>query len=241
MQVDLDDHSVCGPGGLLERLDSLPDPRSRHGRRHPLGGLLVIAAAAVLTGARSYAAIGQFAKKIPQATRKRLGIWQRPYSGWCVAPGETTIRMLLQRLDADQLDRAVGEWLAEQADDQDPLAVDGKILKGARADGGRQVHLFAALTHDSGTIVAQRQVPAGTNETTQLAPLLEPVDLAGRIITADALHTTQAEAAWLVDHHADYVLTVKGNTPGLVTAIDHLPTGAFSPGVLDQEPRPRPG
>ncbi len=69
---------------------------------------MVTAAAAVLTGGRSHAAIGQFAKKVPQATRKRLGIWQRPYSDWCVAPGETTIRMLLQRLDADQLDRAIG-------------------------------------------------------------------------------------------------------------------------------------
>src|SRR6266700_934873 len=75
-----------------------PDPRSRYGRRHPLGGLVVTAAAAVLTGGRSHAAIGQFAKKVPQATRKRLGIWQRPYSDWCVAPGETTIRMLLPRI-----------------------------------------------------------------------------------------------------------------------------------------------
>jgi len=230
--MDMDDHSVCGPGGLLERLGCLPDPRSRHGRRHPLGGLLVIAAAAVPAGARSYAAIGQFSKKVPQATLKRLGIWQRPYSDWWVAPGETTLRMVLQRLDANQLDRTVGDWLAEQADDQGPLAVDGKTLKGARTSHG-QVHLFAALTHNTSTIVAQRQVPADTNETTQLAPLLEPVRLAGRVVTADALHTTPAEAAWLLDHDADYVLTVKGNQPGLAAAIDQLPTSAFSPRAHD--------
>jgi hypothetical protein len=109
--------------------------------------------------------------------------------------------------------------------------VDGKVLKGARGDDGRRVQLFAALAHDSGVVVAQRQVPATTNETTQLAPLLEPLDLAGRIITADALHTNEVEAAWLVDHHADYVLTVKGNQPGLVKAIDQLPTSAFPPGA----------
>ncbi len=78
MQVELDDGSVYGPGGLLERLGRLPGPRSRHGRRHPLGGLLAIAAAAVLAGARSFAAIGQFSKGVPPATLARLGTWRRP-------------------------------------------------------------------------------------------------------------------------------------------------------------------
>jgi hypothetical protein len=56
MDVELDDVSVGGPGGLVERLRALTDPRSRHGRRHALAGVLAIAAAAVLAGARSYTA-----------------------------------------------------------------------------------------------------------------------------------------------------------------------------------------
>jgi predicted transposase YbfD/YdcC len=52
------------------------------------------------------------------------------------------------------------------------------------------------LTHDSGTVLAQRAVAATTNETTQLAPLLDGVDLAGRVVTADALHTTAGEARY---------------------------------------------
>jgi len=79
----------------------------RHGRRHPLGGLLAIAAAAVLAGARSFAAIGQFSKGVPQATLARLGTWRRPYSDWHVAPSETTLRWVLQQLDADELDRVL--------------------------------------------------------------------------------------------------------------------------------------
>src|SRR6266540_125250 len=151
MRVDLDDHSVCGPGGLLERLDSLPDPLAarpaaspgRAGGHRRRGGP---DRRPFLRGDRTVRQEG------PPGDPQTAGDLAAAYSGWCVAPGETTIRMLPQRLDADQLDRAVGAWLAEQADDQGPLAVDGKILKGARADGGRQVHLFAALTHDSGTI-----------------------------------------------------------------------------------------
>ncbi len=230
MQVNLDDGSVHGPGGLLERLGQLPDPRGRRGRRHPLPGLLVIAAVAVLAGARSFAAIGQLSRKLPQATLARLGTWQRPYSTWHVAPSETTLRSVLQQLDADELDRVVGGWLAEQAAaGRGPIAVDGKVLRVARQPGGHQVHLFAALAHDRGTVLAQRKVDAQTNETTQLAPLLEQVDLAGRVVTADALHTNPAEARWLVERGADYVLTVKGNQPGLVAAIDQMTPDAFSP------------
>src|SRR6266545_3771251 len=142
VQVNLDDGSVHGPGGLLERLGQLPDPRGRRGRRHPLPGLLVIAAVAVLAGARSFAAIGQLSRKLPQATLARLGTWQRPYSTWHVAPSETTLRSVLQQLDADELDRVVGGWLAEQAAaGRGPIAVDGKVLRVARQPGGHQVHL----------------------------------------------------------------------------------------------------
>jgi len=109
--------------------------------------------------------------------------------------------------------------------------VDGKVLRGARGPGGHQVHLLAALAHDSGTVLAQRAVAATTNETTQLAPLLDGVDLAGRVVTADALHTTPGEARYLIGRDADYVLTVKGNQPGLVTAIDRLAPEVFSPGA----------
>jgi len=229
VQVNLDDGSVTGPGGLLERFGQLPDPRGRRGRRHSLAGLLVIAAAAVLAGGRSFAAIGQFSRTLPQATLARVGAWQRPYSSWHVAPSETTLRCVLQQVDADELDRVVGGWLAEQAAaDRGPIAVDGKVLRGAR-QGGHQVHLFAALAHDSGMVLAQRKVDATTTETTQLEPLLDEVDLAGRVVTADALHTNPAEARWLVERGADYVLTVKGNQPGLVAAIDRLAPEVFPP------------
>ena len=63
-------------------------------------------------------------------------------------------------------------------------------------------------------------------------PLLEPLDLQGKVVTADALHTQAKHARWLVDDkHADYLLTVKGNQPGLQAQIDRLAPDAFSPGA----------
>jgi len=169
VNVDLDDGSVTGPGGLLERLQTLTDPRAPRGKRHQLVGLLAIAAAAVLGGARSYTAIAESAKELHAATLQRLGCWRRPYSDCWIPPSEATLRRTLQQVDADALDRVVGDWLAQQplasgADQPAAVAVDGKTLRGAVGPDGRQVHLLAALAHGAGTVLAQRRVDAKTNE-----------------------------------------------------------------------------
>ena len=63
-----------------------------------------------------------------------------------------------------------------------------------------------------------------TNEITQFAPLLEPLDLAGAVVTADALHTQREHAEFLVPRkHAHYILIVKGNQPGLHAQLANLP------------------
>ncbi len=236
VDVERDGDAVTGPGGLLERLGALTDPRARRGKRHQLAGVLAIAAAAVLSGARSYTAIAEFARELEAATLARLGCWRRPYSSVYVAPSEPTLRRTLQQVDADELDRVVGGWLAAQQPAQETgqpeaVAVDGKTLRGAVDAAGRQVHLLAALAHGSGAVLAQRRVDAKSNEITGFRPLLDQVELAGKVVTADALHTQVAHARYLVRRQADYVLTVKDNQPGLVATIDHLPPSVFSPGA----------
>jgi predicted transposase YbfD/YdcC len=86
------------------------------------------------------------------------------------------------------------------------------------------VHLLAAMTHDSGIVVAQREVEGKTNEITCFQPLLSTLDMAGVVVTADALHTQRAHARHLVEElGADHVLTVKENQPILFAQLDALP------------------
>src|SRR4051812_50088371 len=53
--------SVAQSIRLLQALSAVPDPRRRRGRRYSLQSILLIAVSAVLAGARSYAAIGDWA------------------------------------------------------------------------------------------------------------------------------------------------------------------------------------
>jgi predicted transposase YbfD/YdcC len=85
------------------------------------------------------------------------------------------------------------------------------------------VHLLAAMTHDSGIVVAQQEVGDKTNEITCFQPLLDTIGLTGVVVTADAMHTQRAHASYLVEQRsADYILIVKANQPHLFTQLDTL-------------------
>jgi predicted transposase YbfD/YdcC len=206
---------------LLAYLATITDPRARAGRRHPLVAILVLAAAAVLAGARSFAAIAEWAAEAPQPVRAALGARRDPLTGrwvWTV-PTESTIRRTLARLDAEALAAAIGAWLADR-DHHDQrrraVAVDGKTLRGARRDG-RGVHLLAAMDHATRAVLAQQQVNGAPGEVPAFQPLLARLDLAGVVVTADALHTHPAAAEYLVTgKQAHYLFVVKANQPTLL-------------------------
>jgi predicted transposase YbfD/YdcC len=109
------------------------------------------------------------------------------------------------------------------------VAVDGKTLRGS-ADQGKPVHLLAALDHDTGTVLAQRRVEAKTNEVTGFRPLLEQVELTGRVVTADAMHCQREHARWLVeDAGADYLLSPRTTSRVWSRRSAAPPRGAFPP------------
>ena len=215
---------------LRRYLAAVPDPRRRRGIRHSIGSLLVLAALAVTAGARSLAAIAEWAADLPHHGLAELGVRRDPGSGRCRPPTESTLRRVLQRVDGDHLDAVITAWVRRHHPTTGPagtgpvrIAVDGKTLRGTvPAAGGAGVHLLGALTHHTGTVVAQRLVPIGTSEIAWLAPLLDPLPLAGAIVTADALHTTRDHAHYLTAHGAHYVFTVKANQHRLFARLTYL-------------------
>jgi hypothetical protein len=228
------------PPHLLAYLAAIPDPRSALGRRHPLVAILALAAAAVLAGARSFAAVAEWATDAPQPVRAALGARRDAPDHWAV-PAEATIRRTLGRLDANALAAAVGAWLADrQRHDhrhsaghaqrprprQPAVAVDGKTLRGTRAPGGdgRPVHLLAAMDYTSRVVLAQHQVGGAPEEVPGFRPLLADLGLAGVVVTTDALHTHPDAAEFLVaDKQAHYLFQVKANQPTLLAHYQRLP------------------
>jgi hypothetical protein len=106
------------------------------------------------------------------------------------------------------------------------VAVDGKTLRGAHGAGadGRPAHLLAAMDHTSRAVLAQRQVGGAPEEVPAFQPLLAPLDLAGVVITADALQTHPQAAEFLVTvKRGHYLFTLKANQPTLLDRCQRLP------------------
>lgn len=214
------------PADLLLALRAVTDPRARRGRRHGVAAVLGVAACAVLAGARSYIAVAEWARDLPPTVWIRLGLGRR-------APSESTIRRVLQSVDAAELNQVVSAWLTARAGPGSPaagpdrprrvIALDGKSARGARLAGGRAVHLLAAYATATGEVLGQAVVDGKTNEISAFGPLLDRIDLAGAIITADALHTQRAHVHYLVGRDAHYLLTVKANQPTLLRQLKALP------------------
>lgn len=230
--ADINALKLEGRDGLFARLQALPDVRKARGIRHHLASILAVAVGAVVCGARSFVAIGEWSQQLSPEMRRRLHCRRHPEMGEYQAPSEATIRRTLQGMDAEALDRVLNEWVASRhrAEPGCGIAVDGKVLRGARDADGRQVHVFAAILHGQGVVLSQRQIPDKTNEIPEFRPLLEPLDLQGKTVTADAMHAQVEHARFLVeDKQADYVFTVKDNQPTLLQDIQALDDSSFSP------------
>jgi len=103
------------------------------------------------------------------------------------------------------------------------VAVDGKTARGARRADGTRVHLLGAAEH-GGQLLDHLEVDVKHNETSHFTALLEPADLAGAVLTADALHTVRANLDWLVtEKKAHYIAVVKQNQPLLHAQVRALP------------------
>ncbi|MGX6603226.1 ISAs1 family transposase, partial [Micromonosporaceae bacterium Da 78-11] len=104
-------------------------------------------------------------------------------------------------------------------------AIDGKLLHGTRTQAG-QVFLVAAVTHQRAVVLGQRQVPDKRGENTVIADLLAPLDVAGMLLTLDALHTTKKTARLITGElQAHYLLILKGNQPLALQAAQALLSG----------------
>jgi predicted transposase YbfD/YdcC len=196
---------------LFDIFATIPDPRSSHGLRYDLPFLLTCLVAAMLCNCNSTVAVAQWCREQRRLLARLFG----PRRFLC--PSDSLYRWLLPRLSAEHLEWALADWVRATlvATDDDPIALDGKTVRGASAAGPTAPHLLSFCTHQSQEILLQVVVSEKTNEIPVAQALLPCLPLAGRVCTADAMHT-QTDFLERVDAlGGKTVLTVKKNQPTL--------------------------
>jgi DDE_Tnp_1-associated len=136
--------------GLLAAFARVPDPRSAHGRRHPLPAILALATAAMVSGARSLYAIAQWGRLQPPAVVAALGFTRGS------TPAVSTLHQVFRSLDAEAFEAVLAEWArANLGDRGEAIALDGKGLRGIHGEELPGVRLVAAYADGAGLVLAQ--------------------------------------------------------------------------------------
>ena len=136
---------------LLRVLEQMPDPRSAHGRRHPLSAILALSVCAMARGARSLYAIANWGRMQDSATPKTLGFTRDR------TPVVSTLHKVFSSMDVDAFERVLGEWVESQlGTSQEAVATDGKALRGIHGDEIPGVRLVPAYSRRRGLVVGQK-------------------------------------------------------------------------------------
>ena len=215
---------------LIQYLKGLPDYRRRVGV-YPLWSLVAICVLAHWCGApRGQKDLALFAKGLSRAQRRALGIRQQE-DGSYPAPSQPTFCRMMEHIDDEALEKIflqVQEQIRGPAPPDELIVLDGKE---PRHGGGHSV--LTAVTVPSQHYLGSALVDQKTNEIPVARELFKKLDLDGRKVSLDALHTQDQTARELVlEHGADFLLTVKDNQPTLRATIEKLltaPPADFSP------------
>jgi predicted transposase YbfD/YdcC len=191
---------------LLTILEEVPDPRVTATVDHDLPDILTIALCTVLCGGDSFYDMEEFG----QIRLDWLKTFLRLRNG---APKHDTYNRVFQALDPEKFGAGLARWTqsVRAVLGGEVVALDGKTVRRALNQGEDPRVIVSAWATESGLLLGQRKVKNKSNEITAVPELLRALELAGCIVTADALHCQKDIAKEIKEADADYVLALKGN------------------------------
>ena len=213
------------PLSLEDAFGDLKDPRSRS-PEHGLSELLVVAIAAILSGADSWVGIATWG----QAKIEWLRQYLRLANG---VPSHDTFGRVFAMLDAKHFEACFVRWVGGlcRGLEGKVVAIDGKTVRRSHRLGQGAIHLVSAYCGALRVSLGQVKTEAKSNEITAIPQLLEALLLKGAVVTIDAMGCQQGIAQKIVQGGADYVLAVKDNQPDLCEALRELFTAHDARGL----------
>jgi predicted transposase YbfD/YdcC len=191
----------------LKYFAELRDPRIERNREHLLEEILLIAIAAVLSGAESWNDVADYGNSKREWLKRFLTL----PSG---IPSHDTFNRVIAALDPEEMEKGFVDWVSSIAKltAGEVVAIDGKTLCGTRETGKKKlVHMVSAWAEGNGLVLGQRKVDEKSNEITAIPKLLNALELTGTVVTIDAMGCQREIAKQIIAKKADYVLAVKDN------------------------------
>jgi len=191
---------------LIEHFRELPDPRVERTKDHALIDILVIAICTLLCAGESFNDMEDFGKAKADWFKTFLSLRHG-------IPSHDTFNRLFAALSPQAFLDCFVRWTQSlrTAVAQEIVALDGKALRRA-LNGDQSIKCVVSAWAESNSLVlGQLKVNDKSNEITALPTLLRALELAGCIVTVDAMGTQKKIAKEIIEAEADYVLALKGN------------------------------
>jgi predicted transposase YbfD/YdcC len=199
---------------LMAQFSALSDPRQAAKVLYPLPEILLLLLCATLAGADDFVETEVWGKQNLAFLRRFL-----PFARGI--PSHDTLGAVVARLDPGLFRDCFTAWItglrpqAPALAGAEVIALDGKTSRRshARSKGREPLHLLSAWASAQRLVLGQEVVAAKSNEITALPRLLERLDLAGALVTIDAMGTQRTVAETIQARGGDYLLALKANRP----------------------------
>lgn len=141
-------------------------------------------------------------------------------------PSQDTFGRMFARLRPEALQQCFLNWVQSvfEVSGGKLIAIDGKTLRSSYERGGKRgmIHMVSAWAVQNRIVLGQYKVNEKSNEITAIPALLSVLDLAGAIVSIDAMGCQTAIAQQIVEQQGDYVLALKGNQGNLFEDVVQL-------------------
>lgn len=203
-------------GSFDKHFGKIKDSRDKRGLRHHLRDILVITILAVICGADEFTEIEEYGN----SKKEFLATFLELPNG---IPSHDTFGRVFAVLDPDEFRICFVDWVKSLCEIHgDIVNIDGKALRRSydTASDKSMIYMVSAWANKNNLVLGQVKVSEKSNEITAIPKLLEILDLAGSIVTIDAMGTQKEIAAKIVDKGADYLLALKGNQGNLQQEVE---------------------
>lgn len=196
--------------------ENITDPRVDSGTNYPLTEMIFLTLCACISDAQGWVDVERYGKAKLDWLRKYF-----PFENGI--PSHDTLGRTFSRLDTIEFYAALQSWANEIAGSLkgQTVAIDGKTLRGSydRASGKSALHSISAWVCGLRMCLGLKSVDDKSNEIPAVQELIELLDLAGAVVTTDAMHCQTQTAKAVIAKQADYIMIVKGNQPTLHEAL----------------------
>jgi len=197
---------------LFESLTIIKDPRVERTKLHSLIDILVIAVCATVCGADNWEDIAEFG----EAKREWFATFLELENG---VPSHDTFRRVFILLDNIELKTLFVDWISSAVSlgKGSLISIDGKNLCGSKEPikGKKALKVVSAWASEQSVVLGQVKAEEKSNEITAIPELLKIIDIAGCIVTIEAIGCQKEIVKEIVEKGADYVVSLKGNQGNL--------------------------